>query len=250
MGAVGAGQRSRPAGSRGEIPVLWLRIIEDQRRLRIGELVVPPDRDGGDQGWAGGGPRSGRRVAAARSGRVRTREAGAGRGPPIGPGYQCRVRGSLRSCLGFHRRTARPLGEVLEGAERRVIAPHRVEVVAPGPAEQGDRRGRHCDQGHDGQGDPHPDYSTRRSGRPGSEPPGSGLGARRPGPRRWLSGHHAGRYHRDQGRHTAVTEVRPPSMVRWVPVTNDDSSERRNRMGRAISSGVETRCSGVRSSSC
>ena len=40
---------------------------------------------------------------------------------------------------------------------------------------------------------------------------------------------------------TAVTDVSPPSTVRWAPVMNDASSESRNRMGLAISSGLEIR---------
>ncbi len=63
------------------------------------------------------------------------------------------------------------------------------------------------------------------------------------------SRHASGRQPAQDGQ-TAVIEVSPPSMVKVVPVMNDASSDSRNLMGRAISSGAETRLSGVRSSSC
>ena len=69
-----------------------------------------------------------------------------------------------------HHRWRTAIGEVLEGAQGRVVAPHGIQIVAARSSEDHHDRHGHCDQCHGSEGDPHPDYSTRRDAWAGAGP--------------------------------------------------------------------------------
>ena len=102
-----------------------------------------------------------------------------------------------------------------------VVVPHRVGSLTPGPPEHDDRDGHHHQR-------PRP-----RAGRSTSRlfnPKTPSVGKATPAGRARRTGIAVDRPRSEA--QTAVTEVSPPSTVRWVPVMNEASSERRNRMGR------------------
>ena len=161
---VGACHGNGFAGAVVADPVAWSGVVEDQGDLGIGELVVAPDRDGGDRA-AGADP-----YRRAGSG-GRPSHPGGPRRSSVGTGNAWRRAGPFVVAHHRSRRASRAFGQVLEGPERRVVAAHRVDVVARRTPEHRHGHRPDDDQCHDGQGDPHPDYSTRRTSAAGGEAP-------------------------------------------------------------------------------
>ncbi len=155
-------RRSTLDGGARTVPVLRPRIVEDQGRVGVGEIITPPDRHRWD-----------------RSGCCRPRTPTTGSAPP---GLAIPVRGGGHS--GFcgriglpqwrHRRWIHPVGQVLQRAEGRVVAPDGVQVIATRASEQPRGENANGDQHHCDHDEPHHDHSTPKRGPIGQRRPDPG----------------------------------------------------------------------------
>ena len=149
------------------VAVAGTGVVEDQRGLGVGELVVAPDGDRWHRA-AGAGAGTGR------SGRGRRRRAAGSSGAPPG---STAARSSGPTTLTGRASAGGRTGARGSRGPSGSSAPNRGRC--PGPAEDQDDPHGHGDHDHGCQDDPHPDYSTRSGASREARPvPGPAAGPR------------------------------------------------------------------------